>query len=134
MSMIPQSFTEEEKRQIRALLGALAPFQAMRSTIPLQYLCTFLQVALEEGLGVTEYATIAGVPPAVMTRHLLDLGERNRAKQPGYGLVMQASDHLDLRKHRTVLTPAGRAMTQRILAQCGLGSPAQASPTARASG
>jgi hypothetical protein len=39
-----------------------------------------------------------------MTRHLLDIGERNRDKEAGFGLIGQHRDNMDLRKHLAYLT------------------------------
>jgi DNA-binding MarR family transcriptional regulator len=72
-------------------------------------------VAMQEGLGVTDYAERAGVPQTVMTRHLLDIGTHNRRREPGYGLVTQRQDPLDLRKHQTFLMIEGRALLHQIL-------------------
>jgi hypothetical protein len=49
---------------------------------------------------VTEYAEKANVPQTVMTRHLLEIGDRSRCKEPGLGLITQKADVHDLRKHR----------------------------------
>jgi DNA-binding MarR family transcriptional regulator len=109
------TLTEEEKRFARALMLALEPFRDLRSTMPLQYVYTFLQVATEEGLGVTEYAASAGVSPTVMTRHLLDIGDRNRAGEEGFGLVTQERDRKDLRRHHARITPIGKALMNKIV-------------------
>jgi DNA-binding MarR family transcriptional regulator len=50
-----------------------------------------------------------------MTRCLLDMGERNRYKEPGFGLIMQRMDPMDMRRHQTYLTPQGRALWRRVL-------------------
>jgi hypothetical protein len=73
MSEFKSILTEEEKAYARSLLLALEPFRDIRSTMPLQYVYTFLLVATDEGKGGTEYAQKVGVSPTVMTRHLLDL-------------------------------------------------------------
>ena len=53
---------------------------------------------MKEGQTVTEYAEKAGVPQTVMTRHLLEIGDRSRDKEKGLGLVTQKADMNDLRK------------------------------------
>ena len=115
MSEFKPTLTEEEKEYARALLLALEPFRALRPTMPLQYVYTFLQVATEEGKGVTEYARSAGVSPTVMTRHLLDIGERNRAREEGFGLITQHRDKEDLRRHHAKITPVGKALMHKII-------------------
>jgi hypothetical protein len=51
--------------------------------MPAQYIQTFLLVAMEQGLSVRDYAERSDVSASVMSRHLLDIGERNRHMQPG---------------------------------------------------
>jgi DNA-binding MarR family transcriptional regulator len=109
------SLNEEEKAFARALLLALEPFRNIRSTMPLQYVYTFLLVATEEGRGVTEYAHKAGVSLTVMTRHLLDIGDRNRQREEGFGLVVQERDRHDLRRHNARITPEGKALMHKII-------------------
>jgi DNA-binding MarR family transcriptional regulator len=74
----------------------------------------FLLVALEGGLGVQEYADLAGVTQAVMPRILLALGSRSRGRERGYGLVQQGIDTKDSRKHQTFLTAKGKALVREI--------------------
>jgi DNA-binding MarR family transcriptional regulator len=115
MSDFKPALTPEEKAYARALLLALEPFRDIRATMPLQYVYTFLQVATEEGKNVTEYAQAAGISPTVMTRHLLDLGERNRAREEGFGLITQERNPNDLRRHHARVTPLGKALMRKIM-------------------
>jgi hypothetical protein len=48
-----------------------------------------------------------------MTRHLLDIGDRNRAREEGFRWVTQERDTFDLRRHATRVTPSGRALLNR---------------------
>ncbi|MGM5019187.1 hypothetical protein [Tardiphaga sp. 367_B4_N1_1] len=114
MSEFKPTLTEEDRAALRALYLALKNFTALRPTMPLQYVMTFCLVGMEEGAGVTEYAKTAEVSPTVMTRHLLDIGDRNRAREEGFGLVTQERDPTDLRRHHARVTPKGAAMTRRI--------------------
>jgi hypothetical protein len=109
-----QTLTAEEKERLEALLAALEPFRAIRGTMPLQYVIAFLQVCLEEGEGTLEYARRTGVSPSVMSRHLLDIGDRNRHMKEGFGLVTQRQDPLNLSRHQQMLTPRGRAIAHQI--------------------
>jgi DNA-binding MarR family transcriptional regulator len=109
-----QSLDEDTKNAMHDMLAALEPFRALRQTMPLQYIVSFLLVALDEGRGVNEYAERAGVGTSVMSRHLLDIGERNRHMEEGFGLVTQRPDPMELRKHQMMLTPKGRAVAHQI--------------------
>jgi DNA-binding MarR family transcriptional regulator len=75
----------------------------------------FLQVAVDEGKGVTEYAGKAGVSPTVMARHLLDIGDRNRNREEGFGLITQERDVNDLRRHHARVTQIGKALLNKIV-------------------
>jgi DNA-binding MarR family transcriptional regulator len=95
--------------------GFLSELAKLRPTMPLQQAIAFLLVAEDEGLGVGEYAQLANVSQSVMTRNLLDLGERNRNKGPGFGLLEQRMDPVNMRRHQTFLTPDGRALVRRLI-------------------
>jgi DNA-binding MarR family transcriptional regulator len=109
------TLTEEERKAMRALYLALKEFTALRPTMPLQYVMTFLLVATEEGKGVVEYSKMNDVSPTVMTRHLLDIGDRNREREAGFGLVTQERDVHDLRRHHARITTKGKALAHRIM-------------------
>jgi DNA-binding MarR family transcriptional regulator len=110
---------EHEAEAARVLLSALEPFRATHPTMPLQMLVTFLLVAMDEGLPVSDYARKAGMAPGVMARNLLDLGDFNRRREPGLMLLEQRTDSFDRRVHRQFLTHKGHAILgaiQRALA------------------
>lgn len=109
-----QTLPDGERRAARVMMQALEPFRELRADMPLQYVRSFLLVCEEEGLGPTEYAQRAGTSQSVMSRHLLDIGDRNRHMAPGFGLVTQRQDPLELRKHQVLLTPKGRAAMHRL--------------------
>lgn len=110
----PQSIDSDAKQYVRRLLLAMQPFQELRHDMPLQYVMTFLLVAEEEGLGITEYAKRADVAQSVMSRHILDLGDRDRKKAEGFGLVHTSVDPMELRKKRVYLTDKGRVIWRRM--------------------
>jgi DNA-binding MarR family transcriptional regulator len=108
---------DDEKKEIKRLIGVIDIFRTLRQTMPLQYVMTLLMVAYDEGRSVIEYAHKAGVPPSVMSRHLLDIGARNRHFEEGFGLVDFRPDPMNLRKHNYYLTDKGRAVVQQVLRQ-----------------
>jgi len=112
---IRQSLTDEEKRLVKTLLVALDIMRELRGDMPMQYVMTFRLVAEEEGLGITEYAQKAGVAQSVMTRHVLDIGDRDRYRGEGMGLVYKQVDPMEQRKHRVWLTDKGRVIMRRII-------------------
>jgi DNA-binding MarR family transcriptional regulator len=110
---------DRERLGVKNLLAALEPFRIVRGTMPLQYVFAFLLVAEEEGLGVVDYAKRAGVSISVMSRHLLDIGERNRHMEKGFGLVAFRSNPMELRRHEYFLTDKGRALLRKVLLHIG---------------
>jgi DNA-binding MarR family transcriptional regulator len=82
-------------------------------SVPLNYLCAFCLVAIEQGLSVEEYAERARVPVGTMSRHLLDIGDRNR-KRPGLGLVTSRPNPTNRRKSEYLLTAKGVALARQL--------------------
>lgn len=117
MSATKMKLEGTDAKAIRSFLAAIEAFRAIRPTMPLQYVVAFLLVAMEEGLGVSEYAERAGVSMSVMSRHLLDIGERNRHMEEGFGLVTARQNPLELRRNEVFLTNKGRALLRQIIRQ-----------------
>jgi DNA-binding MarR family transcriptional regulator len=109
------SLTDDERKGLATLLNALEPFFGERQTMPMQLVKSFILAALHEGEGVTELAKRAGLSQSVMSRHLLDIGDRNRHMEAGFGWTTQHTDPMELRKHRVVLTPKGTALAHKVL-------------------
>jgi DNA-binding MarR family transcriptional regulator len=101
-----------------ALYQAISVFLQDRQTMPAQYITSFLLVAMHQGKSVNEYAEMAQVSTSVMSRHLLDIGDRNRHMTEGFGLVTSRPNPMELRKHEVFLTPKGRAMLNTINRVC----------------
>jgi len=111
---VSKPVTERELVAVTAFARCCDLFLAIRSTMPMQYVRAFYLVASDEGLGVGEYARRAGVSISVMSRHLLDIGERNRYMEPGFGLVSFRPDPMNYSKHQIFLTDKGRELAHRI--------------------
>ena len=108
------ALSELEIRSAVLSLSVMDVYLELRATMPAQYIRTFLLVAANEGLSVTEYAVLANTSKSVMSRHILDIGERDRHMQEGFGLVTYRPNPLELRRHEVFLTDKGRAMLYRI--------------------
>lgn len=117
MSTTKMKLEGADAKAVKSFLAAIEAFRAIRQTMPLQYVMAFLLVAMEEGLSVSEYAERAGVSMSVMSRHLLDIGERNRHMEEGFGLVQSRQSPLELRRNEVVLTHKGRALLRQIIRQ-----------------
>lgn len=114
-AMPKASFNRDELNEVRSLFTALGLFRQIRRDMPLQYVITLLLVATEEGKTVTEYARMLGLPASVMSRHLLDIGVRNRKFEEGFGLVSYEPNPANLREHNYYLTEQGRALVHQAI-------------------
>jgi DNA-binding MarR family transcriptional regulator len=94
----------------RKLLVALEPVREM----PVNKLMSLFTVAMKEGLTVDDYAKRAGISPTTMSRHLLDLGEVDRNKHAGLGLVEGRTNVTNQREKVYALTHKGRALVTKI--------------------
>lgn len=83
-------------------------------TVPTQLVQAFLAVRLNEGQTLTDIAEHLGTNISTASRQLLDLGERNRKGEPGYGLVDRKVDPMNLRVNRYSLTPKGRLLAKEL--------------------
>lgn len=110
-----KGLNDGEKAEIKSLFNTLGLFRAIRRDMPLQYVITLLIVALDEGQSVMEYARTLGISPSVMSRHLLDIGERNRRMAEGFGLVTYRPNPMNLREHQVFLTPKGQALIHQVI-------------------
>lgn len=101
MAKLRPDLSADEERRLRALVHILDYFEGHAPQIPASMIEAFLLVAMNEGCSLREIVQLSGKPQSTMSRHLLDLGERNRNREPGLGL----------------LTPRGKALLRRILSE-----------------
>ena len=106
--------SEAEIVLIRDLLRAIPAIRRARATITASGIEAFLLVAQKEGLSVGEYARLAGLSVTTMSRHLLDLGERDRNYEEGAGLVESRENVMNRREKLYHLTAKGRALLAAI--------------------
>jgi DNA-binding MarR family transcriptional regulator len=97
--------------RLRSTLQAL---YAVGSDLNINMAISFLTVAAFPGRTLKEYEQLLGHPSSTMSRHLLDLGPRNRNKQPGLGLVDVDRNPEDWRYNVYTLTPKGRALVATL--------------------
>jgi DNA-binding MarR family transcriptional regulator len=107
--------TKDEQKALHKCLLFMEAFRIIGPIMPMQHAYAFLLVAMEEGLGVQEYAERVGVTPPVMTRILHALGRHHQKGAPGYGLLHQATDTQDLRKRQNFLTAKGETLMREIV-------------------
>ena len=114
MSTAAPSVSSEQRDALHVLANTFEVFRLVNPVMPLQLAFTFLLVAQEEGLGVSDYAQKAGVPQSVMSRHIADLGEHNRRHEKGLELLANKTDVMDRRRTQVLLTPKGRAVVAQL--------------------
>lgn len=83
-------------------------------TVPVQIVQAFVCVALNEGKTLAELADKLGANNSTTSRHILDLGEYNRRKEPGYMLVEGKVNPEDLRTKRYYLSPKGKLLAKTL--------------------
>lgn len=113
LTMSPKS-TEALDRDLMRGLRFLNRLAAIRHTMPLQYMRTFMFVCLYPGRSVDELAKMTGVAQSVMSRHLRDIGPTNRHLEPGFGLIDISFDPTDMRRHIYVLTKKGEGLAHEL--------------------
>ena len=109
------SLSGEDKRSLHKVALLSAVLRNVNATISIQQVHTLILVALHEGSSVTEIARMSGFKLPTVSRNLLDLGMRNRKREPGYGLVETEVDPMELRKKSVTLTPKGREVIRQIV-------------------
>lgn len=108
---------ENQKRTIKRNIQRLAAFRSsIDPNITVQAAQTFLVVAEHPGMGVVEMAQLTGATKATMSRHLLDLSDRLRNGEEGYGLLRRVQDPNNLRSVSYAVTPKGQLLLNALIA------------------
>jgi DNA-binding MarR family transcriptional regulator len=105
----------EDAKLLHKISLLMTAFRNVNPTMSIQVVHTLTLVALHEGLSLVELGRISGFKMATISRNILDLGLRNRKREPGYGLVESVVDPMELRKKQITLTPKGRELVRHIL-------------------
>ena len=107
--------TEGELTLIRDQLRTIGTFRKLKPLISASGIEAFLLVAQKEGQTMGDYAKLAGLSPTTMSRHLLDVGERDRHFEAGLGLVESRDNIMNRRERLYYLTHKGRALLASLL-------------------
>lgn len=97
------------------LRAALMVLNTVGANMTIGAAISFLTVATFENHSAREYGEMLGLSSSTMSRHLLDLGEMNRKREPGMMLIEQRPDPMDRRRSLYRLTPKGRGLITAIL-------------------
>lgn len=108
--------TEQEIKAVTKVDRLLGEFRSsIDPNIPAQMLQTFMAVAMNEGKSLTEYAELVSANLSTASRHMLELGDRNRRLEAGYGLVVRTPDPMNLRQNAYTLSRKGKLLLANIV-------------------
>lgn len=105
----------QDQRDLNKLAMVFQTMQEIDEAMPIQVALTFLMVAMNEGCSMTDIWKHTGWAQSTVSRHLLDLGPKDRHHKPGFGLITFEKDPMELRKNIYKLTPRGRALAGKLL-------------------
>lgn len=110
------NLSKEDRERLLQLREIVRMFQEKNENMPVQVINVLLTVALNEGKSMRELMRLADIESqSTISRHLIDLGPRNRYKKEGYKLVQSKVDPMEMRKKNYTLTKNGRRLTSSIL-------------------
>lgn len=110
-----KSYDESDRKHLDKANNLFQAFRTLDSTMPLQIAYTFILCAAHEGESIGDIARRAGFAVSTTSRHILDLGEFDRFKRPGYKLVETRMDPMELRRKTVHLTPKGKNLLNQII-------------------
>lgn len=105
----------EERRALQRLYSTLNEFKAISPSMPVGQAMAFLLVCLHEGKPLKEIATLADVGVPTMSRQLIDLGARNRRMEPGYMLIEQRQNPLNMRENQYSISLKGKHLIKALV-------------------
>ena len=114
----------EAARPRSVLVEALALFRGLNPTITVNEIATFLHACDQEGLTIQELADLADMTEPTASRSIRSFGPPGSewARAPACGLVEAFLNPKDGRSRVLHLTPAGRAVRDRLDAIIGAAS------------
>lgn len=105
----------ETKNEIRTFLLLLRELQKIDAEFPLQYAVCLAEIALGEGLSLTELSARTGMALSTVSR-IVGALSKNRQKGAPYNLVKVKISAAERRRKELYLTPRGRAVVDGIAA------------------
>lgn len=104
-----------DRKMLRSLYEAIRRMRDLSATMPVSQLQMFLLVSLNEGASLGELAEAADMKKSTASRYLLDLSDKTRAGDAGYGLITRDADPQELRRNMYALTPKGRGLLNDMI-------------------
>ena len=78
---------ENSAPSLEAIQSILHQFMKYNANISIAVVSTFFTIAMNEGLRMTDYVAMTGLPKSTMSRHLLELGPATVSYTRGMGLI-----------------------------------------------
>lgn len=110
-----QTFKGEGVEALRTAYDVLEVFRSARETMPVQLAQSLLLVAMNEGASLRDLQTKTQWSMSTMSRHLLDLGDRNRRMEPGLDMVVMRQSPMNMRTNEYRLSKKGRELLARVV-------------------
>lgn len=106
-----------DRKALQRLYYALDEIKGIAAHMPVGQIMALLLVAVHENKPMKDLAAIADTNISTISRQLIDLGARNRRMEPGYGLIEQRQNPMNLRENRYSLTLKGNHLIKGVLKQ-----------------
>jgi len=100
---------------VNRMVSYLDVFREVNDIIPLQVIITFLVVAANPGISMTKVSDVIGRSMSTTSRHLLDLGDLNRFRKPGYRLINVVKDPDDRRRNNYYVNGRGSQLIRKAM-------------------
>ena len=110
-----KTFEGHSVEALRAAYDVLDIFRSARDTMPVQLAQSLLLVALNEGASLRDMQSKTQWSMSTMSRHLLDLGERDRRMAQGLDLITMRQNPMQLRSNEYRLSKKGKELLARIV-------------------
>lgn len=110
-----QKLSDADAAAMRKVQRIIEAFQRIDHKIPSTYIAAFIAVALDPGKGPTQYAKALNSTQPLVSRFLLEIGQKSRYRDEPLGLVDRDVSPHSLREQEYFLTPRGRALVQEIV-------------------
>ena len=108
-------YTDEEREQFKRLQRALRVVKRVSKQFPISYLEGFLEIALKQGLGTSEYSERLEESKGNASRLLGTLGDRSRRTEMSLNWIDQLDDPQDSRKTHYYISPKGNTILKQLV-------------------
>ncbi len=109
------SFAGVMNEQMEQFLLLLRELQKIDPEFPLQYAVCLAEIAMDEGLSLTQLSEKTSMPLSTVSR-IIGALSKHRQKGPPYGLVRVNVSAAERRRKELYLTPRGRAIISSVAA------------------